>query len=515
MRKTETIQKIKELLNENVTMIYTNECYRYLLNKAESTINKRYSKEELQEILSELETAIAKETPFHETKEASDIVNYKIWDKEVLKETPFMNFDEWFRAKYGKYESTIRMEMSKIVPDNFEGDLTSFYHVHVGSVSNLEEGDGYQDNDADCWGDYMRDWKEANKEETSAAGTVTTPVYEYDTKIEILEGNKDYAPGVWSIQMHTIKWRNMIGATTARKLIEQGKAILIQEAAEETAATDETPAPVTLSDMKKYEIAIGNIDRDIRFGITGNIFNRKMLQEIIERVPHYKAENDMEFEWKADLIAAAEKYLEDIAAAAPAPDQSSSLQLVEMISGETYRIMDEEWILGYTSYNQFIKKWQAYSVGKKHYREGDTAQESAESLDLAMREENELLRSIDMIDEKDLDLSDEEQEEYEEECNEDQRIPEEDQKMESLEPLHNPQCTVCHSEDRVRKFILGDDWISVEFRLCRSDREKFIRMLQEDIQTEGKEDTWEQAVQDAFRYGITGDQILKIAKGEK
>jgi hypothetical protein len=92
-------------------------------------------------------------------------------------------------------------------------------------------------------------------------------------------------------------------------------------------------------------------------------------------------------------------------------------------------------------------------------------------------------------------------------------VPEKDQTMTSLETLHNSRCTVCHSEHEVRKFILGGDWHTIEFRLCRNDREKLIQFLFRDLQPQ--EESWQDVVYAALDSGITDHMIEKIAKGEK
>jgi hypothetical protein len=67
---------------------------------------------------------------------------------------PCLEYDLWFKAKYGISEWEANLQ--------YEGGLAEWYLETIG-LADLEEAEGYIENDADEWNNYVRDWKSVNK----------------------------------------------------------------------------------------------------------------------------------------------------------------------------------------------------------------------------------------------------------------------------------------------------------------------------------------------------------------
>jgi hypothetical protein len=94
-----------------------------------------------------------------------DPTGYAVQEKHLLKGTDFIEYDEFFKIKYGLTELEAQGKMRKLNLAEYQDTdlLEAFYCFTCGCEK--DEAQGYMQNDVDCWNDYKRDWEQFNPQE--------------------------------------------------------------------------------------------------------------------------------------------------------------------------------------------------------------------------------------------------------------------------------------------------------------------------------------------------------------
>jgi hypothetical protein len=94
-----------------------------------------------------------------------DPTGYSIQEKPLLKGTDFIDYDEYFKMKYGltELEAQGKMRALDLIEYRETDLLEAFYCFTCGCEQ--DEAQGYMQNDVDSWNDYKRDWEQFNPQE--------------------------------------------------------------------------------------------------------------------------------------------------------------------------------------------------------------------------------------------------------------------------------------------------------------------------------------------------------------